>query len=67
MVLELSIFQKYHDTYLQNTRIQCNDVQYFCIGLIDFVLNNKRLTDFSNIFSPNSFEKNDKIIFENFQ
>ena len=67
MVLELSIFQKYHDTYLQNIRIQCNDVQYFCIGLIDFVLNNKRLTDFSNIFSPNSFEKNDKIIFENFQ
>ena len=30
---------------------------YFGIGLIDFMLNNKKLIDFTNLFSPNSFKK----------
>ena len=30
---------------------------YFCIGLIDFMLAGKNLTDFTNLFSPNYFEK----------
>ena len=35
---------------------------YFCIGFIDFVLKGKNLTDFTNLFSPNDFKKNDDII-----
>ena len=40
---------------------------YFCIGFVDFILNDKRLTDFATSFSPNSFKKNDKIVLEHFQ
>ena len=33
---------------------------YFCIGFIDFML--KGLLEHTNLFSPNHYEKNDKII-----
>ena len=33
---------------------------YFCIKFIDFM--GKILTDFTNLFSPNNFENNDKMI-----
>ena len=32
---------------------------YFCIGFIDFMLESKSLTDFSHLFPPNDFKKND--------
>ena len=35
---------------------------YFCILSIEFMLNNKTLTDFTNLFSPYDFKKNDEII-----
>ena len=35
---------------------------YFVIGFIDFMLAGKTLTDFTNLFSPNNFKKNDDII-----
>ena len=35
---------------------------YFCIGFISFMLSGKTLTDFTNLFSPNNFKKNDDII-----
>ena len=35
---------------------------YFCIGLIDFMLAGKTLTEYRNLFSPNKFEENDDII-----
>ena len=34
---------------------------YFCIGFVDFMLKGKILTDFANLFSPNSFKNNDII------
>ena len=34
---------------------------YFCIGFIDFMLAGKTLTDFTNLFSPNNFKRNDDI------
>ena len=40
---------------------------YFCIAFIDFMLPNKKLTDHTNIFSPNDFDKNDRIIFSYFK
>ena len=35
---------------------------YFCIRFIDFMLKGNNLTDFTNLFSPNNFKKNDDII-----
>ena len=40
---------------------------YFCIGFIDFMLKDESLLEYTNLFSPNSYEKNDKIILKNFQ
>ena len=39
---------------------------YFCIGFIDFMLKDKILTDFTNLFSPN-YLKNDDIILSYFK
>ena len=51
-------------------RIQDNNSTmcgYFCILFIEYMLNNKTLTDFTNLFSPWNFEKNDDIIKTYFQ
>ena len=48
-----------------NNSIMCG---YFCILFIEYMLNNKTLTDFTNLISPwNFFEKNDQIIKRYFQ
>ena len=39
---------------------------YFCIGLIDFMLAGKTLTEYTNLFSSNNFKKNDGIILKCF-
>ena len=39
---------------------------YFCIGFIDFMLAGKTLTEYTNLFSPNNFNKNDDIILNYF-
>ena len=46
-------------------RIQaCDSIMcgYFCIGFIDSMLARKTSTDFTNLFSPNNFKRNDDII-----
>ena len=40
---------------------------YFCIGFIDFMLKVKKLLDFTNVFSPNEYLRNDKITLNYFQ
>ena len=40
---------------------------YFWIGFIDFMLKGKSLLDYTSLFSPNDYEKNDKIIIKYFQ
>ena len=40
---------------------------YFCVGFIDFMLAGKKLTDFTNMFSPHDFDKNDGIILSYFK
>ena len=40
---------------------------YFCIGFNDFMLKGNNLTDFTDLFSPNNFKKNDDIILNYFQ
>ena len=39
---------------------------YFCIGFIDFMLVGKTLTEFTNLFSLNNFQKNDDMILKYF-
>ena len=40
---------------------------YFYIGFIDFMFLGKTLIDFTSLFSPYDFEKNDKIILKYFK
>ena len=42
-----------------NNSIMCG---YFCNGFIDFMLAGQTLTDYTNMFSPYDFNKNDSII-----
>ena len=46
-------------------RIQAYDAimcGYFCIEFINYMLKGKTLLDYTNLFSPNDFKKNDRII-----
>ena len=46
-------------------RIQAYDsimCGYFCIEFINYMLKGKTLLDYTNLFSPNNFKKNDQII-----
>ena len=44
-----------------NNSVMCG---YFCIGFIDFVLADKKLTDYNSLFSPHDLRKNyDLILF----
>ena len=50
-------------------RVQAYDLimcGYFWIGFIDFVFKGKTLTEFTNLFSPNNFKRNDDIILKYF-
>ena len=50
--------------------VQANDsvmCGYFCIGFIDFMLAGKTLTDYTSLFSPHDFDKNDQIILSYFK
>ena len=47
-----------------NNSVMCG---YFCIGFIDFMLADKKLTDYTNMFSPYDFDKNDSIILRYFK
>ena len=50
-------------------RIQAYDSMmcgYFCIGFINFMFKGKTLTEYTNLFSPNDFKKNDDTILNYF-
>ena len=75
IVLELSKFQKKLENSLEIIasiyRVQAYDsimCAHFCIVVIDFMLKGKSLLDYTNLFSPNDYEKKkDKIILKYFQ
>ena len=51
-------------------RVQAHDsvmCGYFWIGFIDFMLTGKKFTDYTTLFSPYDFKKNDDIILDLFQ
>ena len=39
---------------------------YFCIGFINFNLKGRSSLDYTNLFSPNEYKNNDKIILKYF-
>ena len=47
-----------------NISVMC---EYFCIGFIDFMPAGEKLTDFTSMFSPYDFKKNDKTILSYFK
>ena len=51
-------------------RIQAYDsimCGYFCIGFINYMFDGNGLTDFTNLFLPDDFRKNNDIILNYFQ
>ena len=67
---EIKIFIKNKNIKTNIFRIQAYDsimCGYFCIGFISFMLAGKTLTDFTNLFSPYDFDKNDDIILSYFK
>ena len=40
---------------------------YVCIGFVYFMLKGKSLLDYTNLFSPNEYERSDKIILKYFK
>ena len=45
--------------YLEYDSIMCG---YFCIEFINYMLKDKTLLDYTNLFSPNDFKKDDQVI-----
>ena len=51
-------------------RVQANDsvmCGYFCIEFTDFMLAGKKMTDYTNLFSPHDFKENDTTILSYFK
>ena len=48
----------------ENNSMTCG---FFCIGFIDFMLAGKKITDYTNLFSPYDFKKNDSITLSYFK
>ena len=48
----------------ENDSIMCG---YVCFGFIDIMLAGKKLTDYTNLFSPHDLKKNDDIILSYFK
>ena len=67
---EIKIFINNKNIKTNIFRIQAYDsvmCGYFCIGFIDFMFKGKTLTEYTNLFSPNDFKKNDNIILSYFK
>ena len=67
---EIETFIKNKSIKTNIFRIQAHDsimCGYFCLGFIDFMLNLKTLTKYTNLFSQNNFKKNDDIILSYFK
>ena len=47
-----------------NESIMCG---FYCIAFIEYMLAGKTLLDYTNLFSPNGYNRNDKIIYKYFK
>ena len=70
MFLKNSRFIGHKSTKTSIFRVQADNsvlCAYFCIGFIDFMFPGKSLIDFTSLFSPYDFKKNDYIILSYFK
>ena len=73
---EVDYIAKEIKTFIKNRNIKTNIFRiqaydsimcgYFCIAFIDFMLKGKSLNEYTNLFSPNDFKKNDDTILNYF-
>ena len=66
---EIKAFIKNKNIKINIFMIQAYDSRmcgYFCIGFINFMLKGKSFTEYTNLFSPSDFTKNDDIILKLF-
>ena len=67
---EIKRFIGHKNTKIKIFRIQADNLimcGYFCIGFIDFMFAGRSLIDFTSLFSPYDFKKNDEIILNYFK
>ena len=67
---EIKKFIGYKNIKTNILRIQANNsvtCGYFCTAFIDFMLADKNLIDFTSLFSPYDFERNEDIILSYFK
>ena len=64
MQMQVHIGLLYFVTEMKFDSVMCG---YFCIGFIDFMLAGKNMTDYTSLFSPHDFKKNDNIILSYFK
>ena len=67
---EVKIFINHKNIKTNIFRIQAYDsvmCGYFCIAFIDFMLSGEKVTDYTNLFFPYDFKKNDDIILSYFK
>ena len=67
---EIKLFIRNKNIKANIYRVQANNsvmCGYFCIEFIDFMLARKTLTDYTALFSPHDFDKNNKIILSYFK
>ena len=67
---EIKDFIRHKNLKANFFRVQANNSimwRYFCIGFIDFMFAGKKLTNFTSMFSPRDFAKNDDIILSYFK
>ena len=41
--------------------------EFYCTGFIGYMLPRKTVLDYTNLFSPNDYKKNDELIFNYFK
>ena len=66
---EIKTFIKNRNIKTNIFRIQAYDsimCGYFCIAFIDFMFKGKSLSEYTNLFSPNDFKKNDDTVLNYF-
>ena len=70
--LPLEVLNKIRDKSITHNifRIQDNEFimcGFYCIAFIEYMLAGKTLLDYTNLFSPNDYKKNDIIIYKYFK
>ena len=66
------VFSKIRDKSITRNifRIQDNEAitcGFYCITFIEYILTGRNLLEYTNLFSPNDYKKNDKIIYNYFK